>query len=506
MNQYLTVSRHKGQIYSREIDQDTKEIHLKKISQYPFRFFGPSKEITGWTDVKGHPLKEVTANSISEFQKKITTVQEYGYKLYGTDKLNYQYIYEEFKGCEPKNHLVTAGYFDIETSRDAETGYSSANDALNAVLSISLIIRNKPYYWAMMDLSQEFCTKHDLEFFWFRTEKEMIIHFFDFIRKSDISILSGWNIVQYDIPYLMHRAVNLDIDYKKISPFGQVDKRTFKDNFNNEVTTYTIHGIEILDYLDLYKKFTYITRDNYQLNTIATAELNEKKVDYSETRNLQELYETDFYKFTEYNIKDSFLVKRLDDKLKLIDLCKTIAYSANVNFSDALGTVKMWQFYLYKELMNKFIVPPMKSMFHSDKGIIGAFVKDPLTGIHEWIMSFDLASLYPHNQMGCNISPDMLLDDSELPEELLAFRQSIWNEYKTLENIIDALSEKKIDTGILKVYNVSMSPNIQFYKRDKLGFIPEILKKIYSDRAVAKKKMLALKQELEDLKAAYPEF
>lgn len=506
MRQYLTVSKHRGQIFSKEVDQGTKEIHLKKISKYPFRFWGPSNEETGWTDVKGHPLKEITTEGVSDFSKKTKTVLEYGYKLYGTDKLDYQYIYEEFKDVTPINDLVTTGFFDIETARDAVLGYSTSSDALNEILTISLTIKNKIYYWATKDLDTTFCDQLGFEFFWFEHEKHMLEHFMKFIRESGISIFSGWNIIQYDIPYLFNRAKRLELDPNKISPFLKVDSRTFTDHFNQEVQTYVIHGIEILDYLDLYKKFTYVTRDNYQLNTVAKAELGKEKVNYDEERNLQELYENDFQKFTEYNIRDSLLVKELDDKLKLLDLCKTIAYKANVNFSDALGTVKMWQFYLYREMLNQFMVPPMKPYNTDSAGIIGGFVKDPLIGMHEWVVSFDLASLYPHNQMGNNISPDMLLDDDELPVEILELRTAIWEEYGNIENIIDALAEKRIDLSLLKQYNICMTPNLHFFKRDTVGFIPSILKQVYNDRSIAKKKMLEKKQELVNLKAEYPEY
>jgi DNA polymerase elongation subunit (family B) len=152
------------------------------------------------------------------------------------------------------------------------------------------------------------------------------------------------------------------------------------------------------------------------------------------------------------------------------------------------------------------MVPPMKPQNTDDSSIIGAFVKDPLIGMHEWIVSFDLASLYPHNQMGCNISPDTLLDDDELPSEVLDLRKKIMSEYKTLENIIEALSKKQIDLTILKKYDIGMTPNVQFYKRDKQGFIPEILHKVYDDRSKAKKKMLLKKQELENLKAEYKHY
>lgn len=494
--QYLSVTRHKGSIYSKEIDQVTKERSFNVFKDYHFRFFSPVKEHTAWTDIKGNPLKEMNAYSIKEFMNMTKSVQEYGYSLYGTSKLEYQYMYEEFKDV-PKNSLIVAGYFDIETARDEVTGYSLASEALNEVLSISFIKNNKIYYWATKHLSDAFCAEHNIEFFWFMHESEMILNFLKFMGSGEIDVLTGWNIESYDIPYVINRAKRLGLNELLFSPFKKVTSRTMHDQFGKEVEVYNIIGLEVLDYLDLYKKFTYVTRDNYKLSTIAQVELGEDKVDYSEVRDLQELYESDFEKFTVYNVKDSLLVKRLDEKLKLINLCASIAYGAGVNFTDALGTVKMWTFQYYRKLMDKHIVPPMDNNV-ATAPIIGGFVKDPQLGLHDWVVTFDLASLYPHNQMGANISPEMLLEDSECHPDLLNLRKAIKEKYKTLEEVIYALSLLEIDLSALKKHNVCMTPNCQFFKIDSRGFMPETLKFIYEERSRVKKRMLALKQDKEN--------
>lgn len=494
--QYLQVTRHKGAIYSKEIDQDTRTRSFKVFKEYPFRFFSPSKEETGWTDIKGNPLKEIVAVSIADFNSKTKVVQEYNYALYGTSKLEYQYIYEEFKDA-PNNSLINVGYFDIETARDEINGYSPAKDAFNPIISISLILNGKIFYWATKDLSARFCEIHKVEFFWFMTEKEMLNHFLKFVGNGAIDVLTGWNIETYDIPYTINRAARIGLTETIVSPFKKIVPRTLHDSFGNEQQSYNIIGIEILDYLALYKKFTYVTRDNYRLDTIAYCELGEKKVDYSEMKNLQELYETDFERFSEYNIKDSLLVKRLDDKLKLINLCASIAYGAGVNFTDALGTVKMWTFQYYKLLMNKFVVPPMENKVPNAQ-VIGGFVKDPLLGLHDWVVTFDLASLYPHNQFCANISNDKLLEDDECHQELLDLRKTIKEKYSSLDDIIACLSRLEVDLTVLKKHDVCMTPNLQFFKRDSRGFMPEALKFIYEERSRVKKKMLALKQEKEN--------
>lgn len=479
---------------------DTKERVYRKFTEYPFRFFAPAKdEDTIFRDVKGFPLKEVSCHSIDDFQSKTKDVVDYGYKLYGTRQLPYQYIYEEFSKNKVNNSLVNIASFDIETSRDEETGYSNPEDALNPITTISLVMNNKTYYWAYKDLSQDFCEKNKIEFFWFMNETQMLEHFCNFIGSMDIDVLTGWNIEQYDIPYVVVRAGLLNVMASKMSPFKKIKKRTFKGMFGEEHLGFNILGIAILDYLKLYKKFTYVTRENYQLNTIAYEELGDKKEDYSDYDSLDDLYEHDFELFTKYNIKDSQIVSRLEDKLKLIDLCITLSYKAGVNFQDTLGTVKLWTFYLYKEMLNRHMVPPMLGLGMPEKEIVGAHVKDPLKGMHEWMVSFDLASLYPHNQMGMNISTDKILDDEELPQDLADLKQFIWNDSNNqIENVIDNLVAKKYDLSVLKQHNVGMTPNVQFYKNDDLGFIPAILKGIYNERKEVKKEMLQRKQEMID--------
>jgi DNA polymerase elongation subunit (family B) len=500
--QYLSVVKYRGSICSKEINQETKQREFKVFKDYPFRFFTPSKDTkeTGYKDIKGHPLKEMTADSIKEFQNKTKAVLEYGHKLYGTSKLEYQYIYEEFKDS-PRNDLVIPGFFDIETAKDPVTGYSTAREALNPIISISFVYKDKIHFWATKDLPDSFCQEFNIDFHWFMTEKEMLLDFMKLVRTGDVDILSGWNIETYDIPYTINRVSNLGLDPNLLSPFKKIQERNIRDKFGNEQQTFNIIGIQILDYLSLYKKFTYVTRDNYTLNNIAYCELKETKEDYSEMIDLDDLYERDFIKFAKYNVKDSLLVKRLDDKLKLIDLCVNIAYKAGVNFQDALGTVKMWTFYAYRALMNNYTVPPMVNNIDDgdDSSIIGGYVKDPQLGFHSWIVTFDLASLYPHNQMGANISPDKILEDDELPQDLLDLRESISRAsgFK-VENTVEMLSRKEFDLSLLKKYDVCMTPNLQFFKRDSLGFMPAILKDIYSERSIRKKEELRLKQEEEN--------
>ena len=174
-----------------------------------------------------------------------------------------------------------------------------------------------------------------------------------------------------------------------------------------KMISYNIAGIAILDYLEMYKKFTYKTRETYRLDHIAEVELGKRKIDYSEFGAMHLFYRNDYQKFLDYNIRDTELVEQLDDKLQLMELVITMAYQAKCNYEDVFGSVRYWDLLIYNFLKKRGMVPPPKKL-SQDSRIIGAYVKEPQVGQHKWVMSFDLNSLYPHLIMQYNMSPDTI--------------------------------------------------------------------------------------------------
>ena len=170
-----------------------------------------------------------------------------------------------------------------------------------------------------------------------------------------------------------------------------------------------LRGISTLDYLELYRKFTYTNQESYRLDHIAFVELNERKLDHSEFDTFKEFYDNDWQKFIEYNIHDVRLVDQLDDKMKLIDLAYTMAYDAKVNYEDIFSQVRMWDNYIYVELLKrKIAIPPKKESATKSEKYAGAYVKEPKPGRYDWVVNFDLNSLYPHLIMQYNISPETI--------------------------------------------------------------------------------------------------
>ncbi len=255
-----------------------------------------------------------------------------------------------------------------------------------------------------------------------------------------------------------------------------------------ELQAYEIIGVETLDYLQMYRKFTYTNQESYRLDHIAFVELGERKLDYSEQGTLHLLYKNDFQKFIEYNIRDVELVEELDSKLKLLEMLVALAYLCKVNYGNTFGQVRMWDTLIYNNLLRKKIVIPPKKHSHKSSEFEGAFVKEPIIGSHKWVVNFDLNSLYPHLIMQYNLSPETLITD-ELPKEL--------QEIKDARPGVDGLLQQSQSLNGLKKYNLTYTPNNEFYRKDIQGFLPEMMQQIYNDRVKYKKKMITTKKKLQ---------
>ena len=309
----------------------------------------------------------------------------------------------------------------------------------------------------------------------------LIQEFLTFWEKNQPDVVTGWNTEFFDIPYICNRIKNL-YDAKEInrlSPWGNVsDRQVYKMGRKQQV--YDILGVSHLDYYDLYRKFTYSSRESYRLDHIAHVELGESKDD-NPYETFREWYLKDFQSFIDYNIQDVEIVDRLEDKMRLIELCLTMAYDAKVNYMDVLGSVKYWDILIYNELRKKNIVIPQKIQREKSDKFEGAYVKDPIVGLHKWVMSFDLNSLYPHLIMQYNISPETLVAD------------------KAVKNMsVEKMLNKEVDTSILK--DATMTPNGALFKITQKGFLPELMQKMYDDRVKFKQLMIEAQKDYEKTK------
>ncbi len=415
------------------------------------------------------PVKFDKPREGREFIRQYDGVE--GFEVHGYERFVYQYIRQEFPNDVDYNvNQIKMYAMDIEVQ--CENGFPDVEAAAEEMLSITIkdMVTKKFYIWAVKD----FNTEHKK--FIFDTEREMLMHFIDWWVKHTPDILTGWNVNLYDVPYICRRVKRIlgSKWMNSISPWNRANEREVYVQGRKNYA-YDVSGVNILDYLDLYRKFTYSNQESYRLDHIAYVELGQRKVDHSEYENFKDFYTSDWQKFIEYNIQDTELIDRLEEKMKLLDLAITMSYDAKVNFEDVYSQVRMWDTMIYNYLTDRNIVVPPKKGAKKDEKYAGAYVKEPIPGKYDWVVSFDLNSLYPHLIMQYNISPETLWETRHASASV----ERILNEEITIED------------------DVCVCANGAQYRKDIQGFLPEMMDKIYKERTIYKKKMLSAKQAYE---------
>jgi DNA polymerase elongation subunit (family B) len=443
----------------------------------PSLFVSSNKEVTDYKSLDGRPLRRVMPGSIADcrnFVQQYADIDEF--EIHGNTRYLYQYINEKYPGDEIKfdSSLIRVFTIDIETA--AENGFPDIQSADQEILLISLrdSFTNRITVWGSKAFPNE---DRQVDYIHCDDETKLLHSFLGWWQENFPDVITGWNVQLFDIPYICRRMNRMlgDKYTKMLSPWKMVSDREIYIKGRKQIA-YDIPGISCLDYLELYKKFTYTNQESYRLDHIAFVELEQKKLDHSEFDTFKEFYTNDWHKFVEYNIHDVRLVDRLDDKMKLLELAFTMAYDAKVNFEDVYSQVRMWDAIIYNYLEKQKIAIPPKQNSHKDAQYAGAYVKEPIPGMYDWVVSFDLNSLYPHLIMQYNLSPETLLP-----------RRSSVN--------VDMLLDKDFDTSDLA--GETLCANGTHYTTKEQGFLPKLMEKIYQDRTIYKKKMLAAKQQYE---------
>lgn len=397
-----------------------------------------------------------------------------GLEVHGYERYVYQHIAQKWQG-EIDYDMSKMKIWTIDIEVACENGFPDVQASAEEMLCITMKNFNtkETITWG----TREFVPPDGIEYRVFWTEQEMLQDFHSWWNQNTPDIITGWNNNLYDIPYICRRIERvLGEKWKKsLSPWNRVIDREIKMMGRTNIA-YEITGVAILDYLDLYKKFTYTNQESYRLDHIAMVELGDKKLDHSEFENFKDFYTSDWQRFVEYNIHDVNLVDMLEDKMKLIELAVTMAYDAKVNLEDVYSQVRMWDTLIYNDLKGRNIVVPPRLTTKKDDKYAGAYVKEPIPGSYDWVVSFDLNSLYPHLIMQYNISPETLLDER--------------HPTVTVDKI---LNQEIVFEG-----DGCVCANGAQYRKDILGFLPEMMQRIYDERTIYKKRMLAAKQNLED--------
>jgi DNA polymerase elongation subunit (family B) len=444
---------------------------------YPTLFVSTNKK-SKYKTLGGNYVDEVKPGTIRETREFISKYENIdNFILYGNTRYINQYISEKYQEDSIKFDINKIRLITIDIEVGSENGFPDVKSCQEELLTISIqdYSTKKIITWGVKPFNN---TQENVNYILCRDEYDLLDRFLFYWDSHHPDVVTGWNCDLYDIPYLSGRISKVlgEKYVKKLSPWGIVNESEVSIT-GRTYTRVDIAGVTILDYLELYKKFTYTNQESYRLDHIANVELGQKKLDHSEYDTFKEFYTKDWQKFVEYNIVDVELVDRLEDKMRLIELAITMAYDAKSNFSDVFFQVRMWDAIIYNYLKTKNIVIPFKKETKKDARYEGAYVKDPMVGRHDWVVSFDLNSLYPHLIMQYNISPETLVDDKFYPIS------------------VDKLLNKQIT--IPENYPYAVCANGAMYRKDVRGFLPELMEKMYTDRVIYKKKMLEAKQQYE---------
>lgn len=469
---YISAAVYGNEVLLREVDNG-KDV-LTRVDWSPTLYHKSKKEQSDFVSLYGDPVKSVQMESISAAREHIKEFKDvHGFEVFGQTNYVLQYLHQyKMDGWDPLQ--IDSKSIDIETEVP-ESGFPVPSKAEAEVVLITVddirtgkavTFGTKPYDGR--DTAYTECVD----------EPDLFRKFLNWWQMNCPHVVTGWNIDDFDIPYLAvrigkilgPRAVN------QLSPWGKVKiepDRKFPDKLVVEIV-----GVSSLDYLNLMKKYTYGQRTSWSLAAVAQEELGHTKLDHSEFANFNDFMNKDWPKFVRYNIVDAKLISALDKKMRLIELALTVAFKARVNFQDVYSPVKTWDAIIHNHLLDLgIVVPQRKQTGFSGESIDGAFVKQPVPGFYNLMVSVDATSLYPSIMMGLNLSPETYKGQIDSSVELcLAGR---WPE---------------IPMGH------SMGANGSLYSTDKKGVLPALIEDFMAGRKTAKNSMLSLQSEYERTK------
>jgi len=495
MDFYTNVQTYGSYILYRGI-MDGKRI--KQRVEYEPSLYLPTKKQTQYRSLDGVPLERKKFDTMREardFFKKYDGIPG-APKIYGNTRYEYAFISDQHPGMVDWDlDKILVANIDIEVG--SENGFPDPYLANEPITAIGLKeLGGRMIVWGCGDYDNSLDETNpgiDIQYIKCKDEWTLCNLFIQHWALHTPDVVTGWNTKFFDIPYLVNRFRKIlgEDKAKMLSPWKVITERKAIVN-GRQMIAYGFLGVEQLDYIELYKWYAPggKSQESYRLDNIANVEIGERKLSYDEYDNLHALYRLNHQKFIEYNIKDVVLVERIDEKLKLLELGLTLAYDTKCNYEDIFAQTRMWDSMTYSYLLAKNIIVPPRDVQEKDGMFEGAYVKVPQVGAHKFVASFDLNSLYPHLMMQYNISPETLID----PENYTPEMRSILSQGVTVEKLL----KKEIDLSGLQ--GVTITPNGQFFRTDKQGFLPAMCEEMYVDRKKFKNMMLAAQQEKENEK------
>ena len=494
--------------------KDGKRHFHEYQAKYTFFYKDPRGK---YKSVYGDPLTRIVCKNTKDFRKEVAI---------NRDKELFESDINPIFQCLSENYLnqdapkLNIAFFDIETDFDPERGFADPADPFMPITSISVYLQ---WMETMICLAVPPKTltmeqaKTELEgidnVMLFEKESEMIDTFLTLIEDADI--LSGWNSEGYDIPYTVNRTSRVlsKDDTRRFCLWGQLPRKREYEKYGKSAVTFDLIGRVHLDSLELYRKYTYEERHTYRLDAIGEIEVGENKVPYEGT--LDQLYNNDFRKFIEYNIQDTALLDKLDKKLRFIDLSNTVAHENTVMLQTTMGAVAVTEQGIINEAHNRGLQVPNRRKRDDTENTqaAGAYVAFPKKGLHKWIGSMDLNSLYPSVIRALNMAPETVVgqirpevSEARVHEDMNLKKKSFagsWEGRFSTEEY-EAVMEKRKDVPLTvdwedgksdvlsgaELYNVifdnnqpwMLSSNGTIFTTEFEGVIPGLLKRWYAER------------------------
>ena len=505
--------------------RDGKRHYTEYSAKYTFYYKDPKGK---YKSVYGDPLSRIVCKNTKDFRKEVAINKE---KTLFESDINpiFQCLSENYLNQDaPKLNIA---FFDIETDFDPERGFADPADPFMPITSISVYLQ---WLETMICLAVPPKTltmeqaKAELEgienVMLFEREGDMIDTFLTLIEDADI--LSGWNSEGYDIPYTVNRTARVlsKDDTRRFCLWGQLPKKRDYEKYGKAAVTFDLVGRVHLDSLELYRKYTYEERHTYRLDAIGEIEVGENKVPYEGT--LDQLYNNDFRKFIEYNIQDTALLDKLDKKLRFIDLSNTVAHENTVLLQTTMGAVAVTEQGIINEAHNRGLqVPNRKPRDDENTQAAGAYVAFPKKGLHKWVASMDLNSLYPSVIRALNMAPETIIgqirpeiSDARVHEDMTLKKKSFagsWEGRFATEEY-EAVMDQRKDVALTidwedgrsdvlsgaEIYKLifdnhmpwMLSANGTIFTQDFEGVIPGILKRWYAERKDMQKMLKKAKE------------
>ena len=485
---YLNVQAIGSNILERYIGEDGTE-HRRKVTYEP-TLFTHSNKPTGFKDIYGKfckPKKFDTMNQARQWKKETEGMME----VLGMDDFGIAYIADHYPERAPNLSQIRIANIDIEVPAPEFPSPNEVKWEIKTIVHYDSILDEYHLFgipkdfqnWSRKESVIEKDILDKVKYHECSSERDLLQKWLAFWKEFCPNVVTGWNIEGFDLPYIGGRISDVlgETALKSMSPWNRCSMGTKRDTFGNETNSLKIVGVDVLDYLDLYKKFTFNPRANFRLDYIGLCEVKQQKLEFKQSGYL-EFYNEDYQRFCDYNIMDVELVKRIDEKLRLLQLAITMGYYAGINFDVTLATLKPWDAIIFNNLKKTQTVVPHNARDIKEK-FIGAYVKEPIPGYYLDIIAFDLTSLYPKIIDQCNISPETI-------------RGHFVGDYGLLDQI-EALS-----LGTFKIPHgeFSSSANGMLYTKDFKGVIPIEIDKVFRERKKHKGKMLEAGRNKEQAK------